>query len=81
MNKLGANSLQYYDIAVSGLISEKYGIDRMEALRKFVNSETHALLEDPENGLQSFGCQGVFDIWESERSTGNPRNSIYISGE
>ena len=78
MNRQSPNSLYYYDHAVTDLIMEKYGYSRMDALRKFTDSETHRLLEDLENGLQSFGAHGVFDIWEAEKVTGDPRNSIYI---
>lgn len=81
IKKLSPVSLCYYDQAVSSLMMEKYGFSRMEALRKFVQSKTHELLEDVENGLYSFGCDGIFDIWESEIVTGDPRNSIYIRGE
>ena len=72
------NSLCYYDHAVTDLMMEKYGFDRMEALRRFVCSETHALLENQDCGMSSFPCFVVFDIWECEMITGNPRNSVYI---
>ena len=78
MNRQTPNSLCYYDHAVTDLIMEKYGYNRMDALRKFTNSQTHVLLEDADNGLQSFGAEGVFDIWEAEMITGDPGNSIYI---
>ena len=81
MIKTSPESLYYYDHAVTDLIMEKYGLSRMDALRRFVESETHALLEDPENGLTSFGAPGIFDIWECEVITNDPRNSIYIRGE
>lgn len=81
MTKLSPNTLCYYDHAVTDLIMEKYNLERMAALRKFVTSKTHALLEDSENGLATFGCNGIFDIWENEMLTGDPRNSIYIRGE
>lgn len=81
MNRLSPESLHYYDLAVTELIMDKYGYDRMAALRRFVGSKTHALLEDVENGLYAFGCHGIFDIWECEVVTGDPRNSIYIRGE
>ncbi len=81
MNRLSPNSLQYYDMAVTELMMQKYGYSRMEALRKFAKSKTHELLEDKENGLYAFGCHGIFDIWEAEIVTGNPQNSIYIRGE
>ncbi len=81
MNKQSPNTLAYYDHAVTDMMMEKYGMTRMDALRRFAGSETHALLEDPENGLSAFGAPGIFDIWESEAVTGNPRNSVYIRGE
>ena len=81
MNRLSPNSLHYYDMAVTELMMQKYGYDRMEALRKFVSSQTHLLLEDKDNGLYSVGCHGIFDIWEAEMITGKPQNSIYIRGE
>ena len=81
MNRQSPESLYYYDHAVTDLIMQKYGFSRMEALRRFVQSKTHELLEDLDNGLTSFGCNGIFDIWEVEQITGDPRNSIYIRGE
>lgn len=81
MKKLSPTSLQYYDHAVTDLMMAKYGFERMEALKRFVKSQTHALLEDPDCGLFSFGCHGIFDIWECEVITGDPRNSIYIRGD
>ncbi|MEE0958144.1 MAG: hypothetical protein UH734_08740 [Ruminococcus sp.] len=81
MTKQSPTSLQFYDHAVTDLIMEKYGYTRMDALRSFVGSHTHAMLEDAENGMTAFGAAGVFDIWESEMVTGDPRNSIYIRGE
>ena len=81
MTRTSPSSLYYYDHGVTDLIMEKYGFGRMDALRKFVESETHALLEDQETGLTSFGCLGIFDIWENEMITGEPRNSVYIRGE
>ena len=81
MNKLQPTSLHCYDLAVARMIAEKYGTSHMDALRRFVQSQTHAMLEDADNGLYTFGAPGIFDIWESEAVTGEPRNSIYIRGE
>lgn len=52
----------------------------MEALRAFVCSKTHEMLEDKEFGMTEFGAEALFEIWECEKITGNPRNSIYIRG-
>ena len=73
--------MHYYDQAVAGMIGEKYGLSPLDALRAFTASQTHDLLQDRETGLSSFGAEGIFDIWESERVTGDPRNSVYIRGE
>ena len=81
MTRHSPEGLQYYDQAVTDMMMEKYGYSRMDALRLFVKSETHAMLEDCDYGLNSFGAPGIFDIWESEMVTGDPRNSIYIRGE
>jgi hypothetical protein len=31
--------------------------------------------------MTSFGAGAVFEIWEAEKITGVPQNSIYIRGE
>lgn len=81
MNKLMPDVIKYYDREVTALMAEKYGFDPMEALRTFLSSQTHAMLEDRDFGMTDFGPFGVFDIWEAEKVTGNPRNSVYIRAE
>ena len=81
MKKLAPDIVDYYDGEVVKMISEKYGCSHMDALRMFVISKTHELLEDEDSGMTSFGAGAVFDIWEAEKITGDPRNSIYIRGE
>ncbi len=81
MNRLAPELVEYYDEEVVKMISEKYGYSQMDALRLFVKSRTHELLEDEDMGMTMFGAGGVFDIWEAEKVTGDPRNSIYIRGE
>ena len=81
MNKLMPDVIKYYDREVTALMAEKYGFDPMEALRTFLSSQTHAMLEDRDFGMTDFGPFGVFDIWEAERATGNPQNSVYIRAE
>ena len=78
MNRRSPNSLYYYDHAVTDLMMEKYGIGRMEALRRFTQSKTHEWLEDLDYGLSSFGAPGVFDLWENEVVTGDPATSVYV---
>lgn len=70
--------LNYYDKEVSLLISQKYGFSIMDSYKKFLKSETYSMLSDPELEMWDFSCSGIFDMWETEQVTGNPRNSLYI---
>ena len=53
----------------------------MDALRRFVGSKTYALLLDTDCGIILFGAPAVFDMWETEMATGDPRNSIHVGSE
>ena len=81
MKRLDPEIIDYYNKAVVSMIVEKYGYDQMDALQAFITSKTHELLENEDCGLTDFGAGGVFDIWEAEQVTGDPRNSVYIRGE
>lgn len=81
MKRLEAEIIDYYNTEVIQMIVEKYGCSQMDALRTFVFSKTHEMLEDEECGLISFGAGAIFEIWESEKVTGDPKNSVYIRGE
>lgn len=71
----------YYDKNVIARIIDKYGYTEQEAVSKYMKSRTHSMLEDEEYGMTDFPERAVFDIWEAEQVTGDPRNSIYIRGE
>lgn len=81
MKRLEAEVIDYYNNEVVMMISEKYGLDSMEAFKAFVNSKTHEMLENEECGMTDFGAEALFEIWECEKITGDPRNSVYIRGE
>ena len=68
----------YYDVEMTKLISDKYGYTHMEALREFLKSETRQMLENPKLEMWEFSPRALFYIWEAEKVTGNPRNSVYI---
>jgi hypothetical protein len=70
--------LDYYDKMVSTLISNKYGYSIMDSLRRFLFSKTYKMLSNPELEMWEFSPDGIFDIWEAEQITGDPRNSLYI---
>ena len=78
MNKVFPFILDYYDRQVSQMISLKYGYSAMDAYKKFMFSKTYEMLSNPELQMWDFSCFGIFDMWEAEQNTGDPRNSIYI---
>ena len=81
MNKIPSYSLDYYNKSVIQRIMDKYGIQQMDAARAFLTSETHAMLEDAELAMWEFSDRAIFDMWEVEKVTGDPRNSVYLRGE
>lgn len=81
MKRLKPEVIDYYNNEAVMLIMEKYGFNQMEAFKIFVQSETHEMLENEDCGMTDFGAKAIFEIWECEKVTGNPRNSIYIRGE
>lgn len=76
--KPDARAMNFFDEYVTSLIVEKYGMNDMEALRSFMTSETYQMLLDKETELYTLSPLVMFDMWETERITGNPRNSTYI---
>ena len=78
MNVMIPELYDYYDKELTQLISKKIGLSPMKALREFLNSETRSMLENPELKLWAFSPLVLFDMWEAEKVTGDPRNSVYI---
>ena len=78
MTALDPEILDFYDSEVVKLIIEKYDYDEREALPAFLNSQTYAMLANPEMGMCQFGPPAIFDMWECEKVTGNPRLSAYL---
>ena len=81
MTEVNARTRAFFDRQVIYLIKAKDGIEDMKAIRSFLFSETYQMLLDPLTEVYSFSPQIVFEMWESEMITGNPRNSQYIRGE
>ncbi len=75
-----ARLLDFFDRHVSELILEKYGFDERTALRSFLESETYLMLADPETELYRETPHFLFDMWECEKVTGDPRKSQYLRG-
>jgi hypothetical protein len=76
-----ASILQNFDSEIAGLIAQSRGISQMDGLRLFLASETHAMLADDKLKLWYFSPLAVFDMWENEVATGDPRNSLYLRGD
>lgn len=81
MTRLNSGVLDFYDKKVTEMINEKYGYPPMKALRSFVTSETYDMLSDASLEMWQYAPAGIFDMWESEMVTGDPRNSLYLRGE
>ena len=81
MTKIPIFSLDCYNKNVIKMIMEKYGLTEMEAAREFLMSETHRMLEDADMAMCEFSARAIFDMWEVEKITGNPRNSVHLRSE
>ncbi len=81
MTRIPARTIDFFDRQVTGQIVEKYGLDDMTAIRSFINSETYKMLLDPSIEIYKMSPRIVFDMWESEQVTGEPRNSQYLRGD
>ena len=79
--KLSADRIIFFDKYVGKLIVEKYGLADKEAIRLFISSETYQMLLDTETELYKMSPYVLFDMWENEKVTGEPRHSQYIRGE
>ena len=51
------------------------------SLREYLQSETYSMMTDSELEMWEFGASAIFEMWENEKITGNPRNSIYLRRE
>ena len=81
MTRIENFTLDYYDKKVVKRIIDKYGMEQMAAARAFLTSETHQMLEDADMAMWEFSERAVFDMWEAEKITGDPRNSVYLRSE
>ncbi len=78
MSRVPVDVLDYYDAEVVRRIIEKYGYGERDAFEQFIGSQTYRMLANPAMEMWQFGPEGLFNIWESERVTGSPKNSAYL---
>ena len=77
-DKLFPFILSYYNRELVKKICTKYGESPMNALRMFISSQTYQMLADKNLEMWDFSPAGIFDMWENERITGSPENSLYL---
>ncbi len=80
MSKIFHHLLYAYTRDVTKMICTKYGFDEDAAMRKFLFSETYRMLCAIELEMWEFSPRAIFEMWECEQITGDPRNSDYIRG-
>ena len=76
--RVTAERMAFYDEFVGQLMAEKYALSDKEAIKSFLTSETYRMLLDAETELYKVSPYILFDMWENEKITGEPRNSQYI---
>ncbi|WP_165170202.1 MULTISPECIES: hypothetical protein [unclassified Adlercreutzia] len=81
MKRIPYFAVDYYDRHVIRRIVNDFEMEQMDAVRAFLTSETHGLLERIENGMWDYSEYGIYDMWKAEQRTGDPRNSAYMRGE
>ena len=78
MSSVPVDVLDYYDAEVVRCIIEKYGYGERDAFEQFIGSQTYRMLANAAMEMWQFGPEGLFNIWESEKVTGSPKNSAYL---
>lgn len=80
-NRTDPSILQFYDTELSTMIAKNRNLSKMDALRLFLSSETHAMLQNEQMKMWYFSPLAILDMWEAEEATGDPGNSLYLRGD
>ena len=72
--------MQNFDAELAEMISKARSVSPMDGLRIFLKSQTHEMLLDNDLRMWYFSPYAIFDMWEYEEATGDPRNSLYLRG-
>ena len=81
INRTDPLMMEIFDTELSKMIAEREEISEMDALRVFMKSEIHSMMENDDLKMWHFSPFAIFDMWEAEVATGNPRNSLYLRGD
>lgn len=68
----------FINAEVSNIIANSRNISPMDGLRLFLKSEVYCMLSDDDLEMWEFSPLALFDMWENEITTGDPRNSLYL---
>lgn len=71
----------YLSTEVAALIVDNRNVSLAEGLRLFLVSEIYMMLCDPELAMWEFSPLAIYDMWENEIQTGDPRNSLYLRAD
>lgn len=69
MTNIPARTMDFFDRQVVCQIVEKYGVNEMAAVRRFIESETYQMLSDSELEIYKMSPRIVFDMWEIKKTT------------
>ena len=73
--------LTFVEKYVVGEICRRYGLEPLDALQRFLSSETYRMVSDRELAMWEFSHPAILAMWECEQVTGEPRNSIHLRSE
>lgn len=69
MTNIPARTMDFFNRQVVCQIVEKYGVNEMAAVRRFIESETYQMLSDSELEIYKMSPRIVFDMWEIKKTT------------
>ncbi len=81
MKEVPVRTMDFFNRQVIHRIISKYGMADMAAIRAFIGSETYAMLMRPELEIYKMSPLIVFDMWENEQITHDPKNSLYLRSD
>ncbi len=79
--RLAEHMRHYINAEVSSMIARNRNVSPMDGLRLFLKSEVYRMLCDDSLDMWEFSPLALFDMWENEIATGDPRNSLYLKGD
>ena len=73
--------LYYNDKVVIEKIIKEYKYSEKKALFEYIFSLTYKMTTDIKKAMWDIGSLDIYEMWKSEKETGNPLNVYFIRGE